>query len=59
MSEASLYGIEIIAGLIIIPWNVWVGVSIFALREEVHIMRAEVDLLREIKRLVEKTNEAH
>lgn len=49
MNETALQGAEILLGLIIIPWNVWVGASIFALREEIHIMKTQVDLLREIK----------
>lgn len=52
MNDTLIHSVEFVLALIVIPFNVWVASSIFTLREEVHIMRREVDLLDEIKNLV-------
>ncbi len=41
-----------LAGVAMIPWVVFVTTSIYALRQQVALMRAEVDLLKRIEALV-------
>lgn len=53
MSDLSAVGIEVGVGVVIIPWAVFVTASIYALRQQVALMRAEVELLKRIEKLVD------
>ncbi len=49
MTENIAYGIELLVGLVAIPWVVFVTVSIFNLKQENALMKMEMGLMREIK----------
>lgn len=54
MNEPIFYGIEILAGLIVIPWCVWVSVSIFTLKQQNAVFRAEMNVLSKVETLLNK-----
>jgi hypothetical protein len=49
MNENFIYGVEILVGMVTIPWVVFVTMSIFNLRQEQAVMKMEMNLIREIK----------
>lgn len=40
----------------IIPWCIWVTASIFNQRQQIMLLKQEIELLREIKKLVQGAN---
>lgn len=52
MTDAQAYGLEIIIGVITIPWCVWVTGSIFAQRTQIALMKAEIKILNRIETLL-------
>lgn len=48
-SEFLKTGIELIMGLILVPYCTWVTLAIFNLKQEQAVMRSEMDLIKEIK----------
>lgn len=49
MTENIAYGIELLFGMVAIPWIVWVTVSLFNLKQENALMKMEMGIMREIK----------
>jgi hypothetical protein len=41
--------VELIAGLMIIPWCIWVTTSIYAQREEIKLMKYQIKVLDRIE----------
>lgn len=49
MNDLLLTGFEIVAGMIVVPWCVFVTASIFSLKQSHALMKMEMGLMREIK----------
>lgn len=52
MTDAQAYALEIVGGLVVIPWCAWVTTSIFAQRTQIALMKSEVKILNRIERLL-------
>lgn len=57
MTENIAYGIEILVGLMAVPWLTWVTVSIFSLRQSVALMKQENQILQRMEGLMIKMAE--
>lgn len=44
--------IEITAGMIVLPWSVFVTANIFSLRQQVALLKAEIDVLKRIEEIL-------
>lgn len=51
-SPAWLASVQILVCLVLIPWAVFVTANIYALRQQVALMRAELELLKRIEQLL-------
>lgn len=52
MSDAQAYALEIVGGLVLVPWCAWVTTSIYAHREEIKLMKYQIKILDRIEALL-------